>query len=101
MYARTGKLVAQTGERQTFIDILLEAADVVGERPDCRLYLVTEDLADENGIWVIELWDSKEAHEASLKDERVLALIRRGMPLMESAPEAAELRVAGGFGLGD
>ncbi len=100
MYARTGKLTAQPGQRDAFIAILLEAAAVVGESPDCHLYLVTEDLNNDDDIWVLELWTDKAAHGASLKDERVRALIGRGMPLMAGTPEGVELRVAGGHGAG-
>jgi quinol monooxygenase YgiN len=65
------------------------------------LYIVSEDLASENLVWVFEMWDDKEAHDSSLTDERVRALIAEARPLMDGAPSGAELRVAGGHGITD
>ncbi len=47
----------------------------------------------------MEIWEDKAAHDASLKDERVRALIQQAMPLMGGAPSGAELKVIGGHGL--
>lgn len=99
MYGRTGKLVTQAGKRPELVSHLIQAAEIVGEMPGCHLYLVTEDLADENAIWVMEAWADKEAHAASLHDERVRALIQQAMPLLNGAPEGSEMKVVGGYGL--
>ncbi|MBI5965426.1 MAG: antibiotic biosynthesis monooxygenase [Chloroflexi bacterium] len=101
MYAMTGKLTTQTGKRNELIDILKRAANLVGQLPACRLYIVSEDIANENHVWIFEMWDDKEAHDSSLKDERVRALISEAMPLMDGAPDGVELRVAGGHGIGN
>lgn len=99
MYAMTGKLTAQPGKRGDMTNILLRAAKVVGELPGCRMYFVCEDTSNGNVIWVFEMWDDKDSHDASLKDERVRALIAEARPLMGGAPDGAELHVAGGHGL--
>ena len=99
MYAMTGKLAAQTGKRGKLVEILLSASEVVAQLPGCRAYIVNEDVADETCIWVFEMWDDKEAHDSSLKNERVRSLIAEAMPLMGGAPSGAELRVAGGHGI--
>ena len=96
MYAMVGKLFAQDGKRDAFVEILLRAAQVVGQLPGCRLYAVTEDLADENCICVMEIWEDKDAHDRSLADERVRALISEARPLMAGAPQGSELNVVGG-----
>lgn len=96
MYARTGKLAAQSGRRDEFVALLLEAAAVVGESADCLLYLVAKDLTDDNAIIVMELWANKEAHAASLQDERVRALIGQGLGMMAGTPEGSEMEVVGG-----
>lgn len=95
----TGKLIAQAGKRAEMIDILLRAADLVGGLSGCHSYIVCEDISDENAVWVFEMWGDKDSHDASLKDERVRALIAKAKPLMGGAPDGAELNVAGGFGL--
>ena len=99
MYAMTGKLTARPGQRAEMTDVLLRAAKVVSGLSGCKMYLVCEDVSNENMVWVFEIWDDKEAHDASLLDERVRALIAEARPMMGGAPGGAELRVAGGHGL--
>ena len=99
MYAMAGKLFAQPGKRDEFVEILLRAAQVVGQLPGCRMYAVNEDLADETCIWVIEIWQDKPAHDQSLANERVRALIAQARPLMAGAPQGTELRLVGGHGV--
>lgn len=101
MYAMTGKLMAQAGKRGALVDILLRASSVVAQMQGCRAYIVNEDVVDDTYVWIFEMWDDKEAHDASLKDERVRSLIAEAMPLMGGAPDGAELRVVGGHGIGD
>ena len=98
MYAMTGKLVAHKGRRTDLVEILKQAADLVGEIPQCHLYIVNEDLSNETHVWVYELWDDKESHDASLGDDQIRALIANARPLLASAPDGAELRVVGGYG---
>jgi quinol monooxygenase YgiN len=99
MYGMQGKLTAQPGKRDEFIQILLRAASLVGQLPTCHLYTVSEDLADENDILIVEIWDDKAAHDASLQDPTVRALIGEAMPLMAGAPSSVEFNVVGGHGL--
>ncbi len=101
MYAMTGKLIAQDGKRSALVEILLRAAIIAGQFPGCHAYIVNEDIADEACVWVFEIWDSKEGHDASLKDERVKSLIAEAMPFMGGAPDGSELRVVGGHGIND
>ena len=99
MYGMQGKLFAKPGKRDEFIQILLRAADLVGQMPECHLYAVSKDLTDENNIIVTEIWDDKAAHDASLQDEAVRALIGEAMPLMAGQPEGGEFEIVGGYGL--
>jgi quinol monooxygenase YgiN len=48
-----------------------------------------------------EVWEDKETHDLSLKDDKVRALISEATPLMAEVPDGAELRVTGGHGIGD
>ena len=99
MYAMTGKLTAQTGKRPVLVNILTRASHLVGEMAGCRRYIVSEDAANETTVWVFEMWDDKLSHDESLKNEQVRALIAEARPILVGAPEGAELRVAGGFGI--
>lgn len=95
----TGKIEAQMGKRTQLVEILLRASGVVAQSTGCHIYIVTEDVTDETSIWVFEIWDNKEAHDMSLKDERVRSLIAEAMPLISGSPSGAELRVVGGHGI--
>ncbi len=99
MYGLYGKLIAQAGKRAEFVELMTQAAALVGKFPGCHLYIIHEDLEDETTIWTYELWDDKRAHDESLKDEQVRALISEATPLMGGKPEGAKLRVVGGHGV--
>lgn len=99
MYAMAGKLIAQNGRRDELVSILYQAADLIGGFPECRLYVVNEDVSNETYVWVYELWEDKQSHDASLTNERVRALIATARPLLAAAPDGAELRFIRGHGV--
>jgi quinol monooxygenase YgiN len=99
LYAMTGKLQSQPGKRALLVDILLRAAKLVSSMRGCRSYIVLEDLKDESCVWVFEMWDYRESHDASLRDEQVKKLITEAIPILATAPSGSELRVAGGHGI--
>ena len=67
--------------------------------PGCRSYIVGRDLTDAEGIWVTEVWDSKDLHAASLQIPAVRAVIQRAMPLIAGFGERFEMEPVGGVGL--
>ena len=77
-----GRLGAQPGRRDELLAIL-EEADQAETLPGCRLYLVAVDETDPDGVWVTEVWDSEEAHAASLRLETVSRQIARARPLLD------------------
>jgi quinol monooxygenase YgiN len=93
------RFTARPGQGDALAALLLEAADGLEDLEACRLYVVSRSPADTGTVWVTEAWTSREAHAASLEDERAQALIQRALPLLAGPPEAAELRPAGGKGL--
>lgn len=99
MYAMTGKLNAQADRRGELVEILTQAAQLVSGLAGCRMYIVCEELANANAVCVFEIWDDKEAHDASLKDGQVRSLIAQARHLLNGAPEGAELHVVSGHGI--
>ncbi|HRJ58835.1 MAG TPA: putative quinol monooxygenase [Anaerolineales bacterium] len=89
----TGTLSAQPGKRAMLSDILVRASALVQSMPGCRAYIVLEDLKDENAVAVFEMWDDKEAHDESLKNPQVRALIAEAIPILAGAPSGGEFRV--------
>lgn len=96
MYGLIGKFKAKPGERDALLVLLLESSS---DMPGCRSYIVGKDLADADGIWVTEVWDSKELHAASLQIPAVRAVIQRAMPLIAGFGERFEMEPVGGVGI--
>jgi quinol monooxygenase YgiN len=97
-FAMHGKLTAHAGQRDTVVQILLEAADGLESTEGCELYIINVSDEDPDAVWITELWRDAEAHAASLKLEKVLALIQRARPLI-AGMEGVKLRPVGGKGL--
>lgn len=99
-YGLQGALQAKKGKGKDLVGILLEAAEAVATAKGCQIYVVGQDTADEDLIWVTEVWDTKKDHQNSLKIEEVKALIARAIPLLERMPEKGlETVVLGGQGI--
>lgn len=98
MYGLIGKIQTAPGERDALIDILLEGTR---DMPGCLSYVVARDPQDPDALWVTEVWDSQEHHQASLKLPAVQEAMRRGKPLITGFGERFETRPVGGQGLGE
>jgi quinol monooxygenase YgiN len=96
MYGLIGSMIAVEGKRDELIKILLEG---VNDMPGCVSYVVAKDPKDPNGIWITEVWDSKESHAASLKLPAVQAAIAKGKPLIARFGSYNETEPVGGHGL--
>lgn len=97
MYGLIGKMLAVPGERDALIAILLEST---GDMPGCLSYIVAADPADENAIWITEVWDSAESHRASLSLPAVCDAIARARPLIAGFDSSVTTEPVGGVGLG-
>jgi len=96
MYGLIGSFKAAKGKRADLIELLLTD---VGEMPGCYSYVVAEDPKDEDTIWITEVWESAEAHKASLNIPAVKCAIEKAMPMIASFGEHRETNVIGGHGL--
>ena len=96
MYGLIGKMTAQAGKRSALTDILVKG---VAGMPGCLSYVVADDPADTNVIWITEVWESKEAHAASLQLPSVRDAIAKGRPLIVGMERVAETSPVGGSGL--
>ena len=96
MYGLIGKMKAVAGKRDALAAILLESD---GGMPGCLSYIVAEDTADPDALWITEVWDSAESHKASLQLPAVKDAIARGRPLIAGFENGAETVPLGGIGL--
>ena len=97
MYGLIGKIKSTPGKRDELISILIEG---VSGMPGCLSYVVSRDLADDDALWVTEVWDSQESHQASLTLPSVQEAIQKGRPLIAGFEQRVELEPVGGHGLG-
>lgn len=91
-----GKMNAVAGKRDELISILLEGT---GGMPGCLSYIVSKDAADPSGIWITEVWDSKESHQGSLSLPAVRAAIAKAKPLIAGFEKGVTTEPIGGIGL--
>lgn len=96
MYGLVGKMTAAAGRRDELVTILL--AGLRG-MPGCYSYIVANDPADPDALWVTEVWQDKESHAASLSLPSVQAAIARGRLLIAGFGERFETEPVGGHGL--
>ena len=88
-YGLIGQMMAQPGKRANLVAVLAQGT---GTMPGNIAYLIGEDSANPDAIWIVELWDSKDAHAASLKLPAVQAAIKKGRPLIAGFGTRAEFK---------
>lgn len=93
-----GQLKAQPGKRGELAKAMLESAETLQDMKGCIFYILNESVDEPDVLWIMELWESAEAHAASLKDEQVLAVIQRCRPLIAGG-SSIPVRPIGGKGL--
>lgn len=96
MYGLIGKIKTTPGGRDTLADILLEG---LADMPGCLSYIVAQDPSDPDAVWVTEVWQDQESHQASLSLPSVQAAIAKGRPLIAGFGERFETVPLGGHGL--
>lgn len=97
-YGLNGKLEATKGNGDQLAEILIRASQLVRMMDGCLLYMVSLDSQNPDLIWVTEVWEDKESHDASLKSEAVKALIGEAMPILAGTPSGSvEMNVLEGY----
>ncbi|XID91977.1 putative quinol monooxygenase [Paenibacillaceae bacterium WGS1546] len=97
-YAMFGKLTAHPGKREELARLMLESGETLNGMEGCIYYILHEAEDEPDVLWVTELWESAEAHAASLRNENVLAVIQRCRPLIAGV-SSVRVRPIGGKGL--
>jgi len=96
MYGIIGKMISNDGKRDELISILL---DGTRDMPGCLSYVISKDMADENALWITEVWESQDDHTASLSLESVQEAIASGKPMIAGFGERIETAPVGGHGI--
>lgn len=95
-YGLIGKIKARPGKRAELVALL---SGGTGDMPGCMAYLIAEDLKDADGIWITEIWKTRQFHADSLKLPAVLAAIAKGRPLIAGFETHVETRPVTGIGI--
>lgn len=93
-FANVGTLGTLPGKRDDVIAILTRPSEELGNA-GCLLYEVGSNSEAPNTIFVAELWESADAHKASLQLESVRAAIAEAMPLLSGEFGGYRFEVAG------
>jgi quinol monooxygenase YgiN len=99
MIATYGKLTSEPGKIDELIDIMKQAAKLVANEKGCHMYIVNASRDEEDVLWITELWDTQEGHDASLKSDEVKAIIAQALPLISKPPEQISLTPLVGKGM--
>ena len=94
-FGMVGKFLCDAENRDSLLAILADAANLMAAQDACTLYVVSKDADDDSSVWVMELWDSKEAHDQSLTLPGVRSLIEKAMPMITGTDGASLLPVSG------
>ena len=96
MYGLIGKFNAVPGQRDALAAILVEGTTAM---PGCLSYVIAADPADDNALWITEVWDSPASHQASLSLPAVKDAIAKGRPMIASFGSRVETVPIGGHGI--
>jgi quinol monooxygenase YgiN len=88
----------QPGRREEVVALLLRSVESL-RAAGCRSYLVAVSESDKDAIWVTEVWESKEHHDAALRLPEAQAAIAEAMPMLTGEFTRQETAVVGGLGL--
>lgn len=96
MYGLIGNVIAVSGKRNELAEVLVTGS---ADMPGCLSYIVALDPGDPNVIWITEVWESEQAHVASLSLASVKEAIAKGRPLINVMGESTVTTPIGGYGL--
>jgi len=96
MYGLIGKMLATPGNRDALAAVLLQG---IAGLPGCLSYIVAQDPANPDALWVTEVWTSQAEHQASLTLPSVRAAIAQARPIIAGFGERFETTPVGGQGL--
>ena len=94
-----GKFTVEEGQRDTMVEILLEAAESMNDLNECEAYHVSVSENESGAVYVYEVWSNEEAHQASLSLEATQHLIQRAKPIITGMERISTLKTMGGKGL--
>ncbi len=87
-----GQIIAHPGKRAALAALLLEGS---ANMPGNMGYVVGEDSANGDALWIIEIWETSEAHQQSLQLPSVKAAIAEARPIIAGFGQRFEFKPIG------
>jgi quinol monooxygenase YgiN len=82
-YGIVAHLNAQAGKRDAMIEAL---SGLVGMKGNIS-FVIAKDGKNADGIFITEIWESKEAHDAALTTDQFKTAFGKAAPMMAGAPD--------------
>ena len=79
LFGLIGSMTAKPGQRAALAAAIAAGADSL---PGCYSYVISADTTNPDLVWITEVWESKAAHDASLKLPQVQDAIAKARPLV-------------------
>ena len=86
MWGMIARITTVAGKRDEMIGLLKQSA---AGMPGCISYVVAEDASAPNVLWVTEVWQSQQDHDASLSLRQVQEVLPRARALMANFERVA------------
>jgi quinol monooxygenase YgiN len=88
VYGLISRMKAVPGQRDALIQVLLQGTRAM---PGCIHYMIAKNADDDHTLWVVETWDSPQAHKSSLALPEVVEAMARGKPLIAAIEHRVEI----------
>lgn len=90
MFGQINRITAKPGQRDALVEAIRQGS---GFMPGCHTYLVGCEMADQDSVWVVEVWDVAHSHTSSLQLPEVRASIEKATPLIATFETMAALDI--------
>jgi quinol monooxygenase YgiN len=97
MFGLITQFKTTAGQRDTLIALLTAGTSGM---PGCLSYVVAKDTTEADAVWITEVWNTRESHQASLSLPAVQQVMAKGRPLIAGFGARFETQPVGGHGLG-
>ncbi len=96
MFGLITQFKAAAGQRDALIALLTAGTSGM---PGCLSYVVAKDAAEADAVWITEVWNTRESHQAALSLPAVQQVMAKGRPLIAGFGARFETQPVGGHGL--
>lgn len=98
-YALYTQYTALAGKSRDLVDVLKKLDGIVSSASGCRVHVINQEAADEDNIWVTEIWESEEAYAISLTLDGAKELGTEAAALLAQPARQLVLEAIAGKGL--